>query len=101
MMKEEDDKRSFSELSKKERREKARKLVFGDFKDEYMGNIWGWKFSMYSFVGLVLVGSLAFYGIYTGKIDLSKAEEDAANSVLQNSNPYLQKATVNDSLKYK
>jgi hypothetical protein len=101
MMKEEDDKRSFSELSKKERREKARKLVFGDFKDEYMGNIWGWKFSMYSFVGLVLVGSLAFYGIYTGKIDLSKAEEDAANSVLQNTNPYLQKATVNDSLKYK
>lgn len=100
-MKEEDDKRSFSELSKKERREKARKLVFGDFKDEYMGNIWGWKFSMYSFVGLVLVGSLAFYGIYTGKIDLSKAEEDAANSVLQNTNPYLQKATVNDSLKYK
>ena len=100
-MKEEDDKRSFSELSKKERREKARKLVFGDFKDEYMGNIWGWKFSMYSFVGLVLVGSLAFYGIYTGKIDLSKAEEDAANSVLHNTNPYLQKATVNDSLKYK
>ncbi len=100
-MKEEDDKRSFSELSKKERREKARKLVFGEFKDEYMGNIWGWKFSMYSFAGLVLVGSLAFYGIYTGKIDLSKAEEDAANSVLQNTNPYLQKATVNDSLKYK
>ena len=41
-MPQEDDKRTFSELSKKERREKARKLIFGEFKDEYMGNIWGW-----------------------------------------------------------
>ena len=64
-MAKDDDKRAFIELSKKERRDKARKLVFGDFKDEYMGNIWGWKFSIISFIGLLLVGGLAFYGIYT------------------------------------
>lgn len=100
-MPQEDDKRTFSELSKKERREKARKLIFGEFKDEYMGNIWGWKFSMFSLTGLFLVASLAFYGIYTGKIDLQKIEDDSPESVLQNANPHLQKSDVNDTLKYK
>lgn len=98
-MKEEDDKREFIELSRKERRDKARKMIFGEFKDEYLGNIWGWKFSFFSLVGLLLVGGLATYGIYTGKIDLNKIEDDSPASVLHNSNPHLQNKSVNDTLK--
>ena len=70
------DDRKFIELSKEERKEKSRKLLFGDYKDEYLGNIWGWKFSMISFIGLLFVGALAFYGIKTGKIDLEQLDKE-------------------------
>lgn len=98
-MEKEKDKRPFIELSRKERRDKARKMVFGDFKDEYLGNIWGWKFSKFSFIGLALVGSLAFYGISTGKIDLQKLDREEPSSVLENPNPFLNKTPVKDTLK--
>ena len=97
-MAKDDDKRAFIELSKKERRDKARKLVFGDFKDEYMGNIWGWKFSIISFIGLLLVGGLAFYGIYTGKIDSEELLKDNQSSLFENSNSHLQKVVDKDTL---
>ncbi len=97
-MDKEDDKREFIELSRKERREKARKMIFGDIKDEYLGNIWGWKFSFFSLIGLLLVGGLALYGIQTGKIDLQKLEEDSPSSVFENANPHLKKEVVKDSL---
>jgi hypothetical protein len=100
-MEKEEDKRPFIELSRKERREKARKRIFGDYKDEYLGNIWGWKFSKFSFIGLTLVGGLAFYGIYTGKIDLQKLNEEEPASVLEHPNPYLDKTPVKDTLKLK
>lgn len=99
-MEKEDDKRPFIELSRKERRDKARKMIFGDFKDEYMGNIWGWKFSGFSLIGLLLVGGLAIYGISTGKIDLEKMDNESPFNGLQNSNPHLKKYPVKDTLKY-
>jgi len=95
----EEDKRPFIELSRKERRDKARKMVFGDYEDEYLGNIWGWKFSRFSFIGLALIGGLAFYGIYTGKIDLDELNKNESNSVLENPKPYLEKTSVKDTLK--
>ncbi|CAA6827747.1 MAG: Unknown protein [uncultured Aureispira sp.] len=95
----EEDKRPFIELSRKERREKARKLIFGDYEDEYLGNIWGWKFSRFSFIGLLLIGGLALYGIYTGKIDLQELDAKEPSSVLENPNPYLDKTPVKDTLK--
>lgn len=98
-MKEEEDKRPFSELTKEERRARTRKLVFGEDGDKYMGNIWGTKFSMISLVGLSLVSLLAFYGIYTGKIDLKELEKENASSVLENPNPHLYRKPVKDSLK--
>lgn len=70
------DDRKFIELSKEERKEKSRKLLFGDYKDEYLGNIWGWKFSLISFIGLLVVGALAFYGVKTGKIDLEQLDKE-------------------------
>jgi len=98
-MEKEEDKRPFIELSRKERRDKARKMIFGDFKDEYLGNIWGWKFSKFSFVGLILVGGLAFYGISTGKIDLQKLDREESSSVLETPTPHLNKTAVKDTLK--
>ncbi|MFT5646536.1 MAG: hypothetical protein ACI976_001218 [Aureispira sp.] len=100
-MKKREKERPFIELSRKERREAARKRIFGDYKDEYLGNIWGWKFSRFSFIGLALIGGLAFYGIYTGKIDLQKLNETEPASVLENPNPYLDKTPVKDTLKLK
>jgi|VirMetMinimDraft_7_1064189.scaffolds.fasta_scaffold81185_1 hypothetical protein len=100
-MKEEEDKRPFIELSRKERRDKARKMIFGDYEDEYLGNIWGWKFSRFSFIGLALIGGLAFYGIYTGKIDLQKLNETEPSSVLESPKPYPDKRLVKDTLKLK
>ena len=97
-MAKDDDKRAFIELSKKERRDKARKLIFGEFKDEYMGNIWGWKFSIISLIGLLLVGGLAFYGIYTGKIDSEEFIKDNESSLFENSNSHLQKEADKDTL---
>lgn len=99
-MEKEDDQRPFIELSRKERRERARKIIFGDYKDEYLGNIWGWKFSTFSFIGLILIGGLAIYGISTGKINLQKLDNDSPSSVLQNSNPHTKKEAVKDTLKY-
>ncbi|WMX16404.1 MULTISPECIES: hypothetical protein [unclassified Aureispira] len=98
-MEKEEDERPFIELSRKERRDRARKMIFGDFKDEYLGNIWGWKFSTFSFIGLALVGAVAFYGIYTGKIDLNKLDKEEPASVLENPNPHLKEAAVKDTLK--
>lgn len=100
-MEKEEDKRPFIELSRKERRERARKKIFGDYEDEYLGNIWGWKFSRFSFIGLALVGGLATYGIYTGKIDLQKLNAEEPSSVLVNPNPHLDKVPVKDTLKLK
>ena len=56
--------RPFSELSRKERLDKARHLIFGEQTDEYMGNIWGWKFSLFSFIGLMIIGLVAFFAIH-------------------------------------
>lgn len=98
-MEKEKDERPFIELSRKERLAKARKLIFGEFEDEYIGNMWGWKFSLFSFIGLMLVGGFAIYGVYTGQIDLDKLEEEDASGLFQNQNPHLNKPVVPDSLR--
>jgi hypothetical protein len=98
-MQKEDDERPFSELSRAERRAKARKLLFGTDKDEYIGNMWGWRFSFFSFIGLVLVGLLAWYGIYTGKIDAEKMKEDSGTSIFQTPEIERPNSAVKDSLK--
>lgn len=98
-MKEEKDERPFSELSRAERRAKARKLLFGDQPDGYMGNIWGWRFSLFSFIGLVIVGLLAGYGIYTGKIDMKELEKEGQESLFNAPQPTRPNSIVNDTLK--
>jgi hypothetical protein len=98
-MEKEDDERPFSELSRAERRAKARKLLFGTQKDEYLGNIWGWRFSAFSFIGLILVGLVALYGVYTGRIDPQKMKEDSGTSVFVSPKIERPNQAVKDSLK--
>lgn len=94
----EKDERPFSELSRAERREQARKMLFGNSSDEYMGNIWGWRFSLFSFVGLLLVGALAFYGAYTGKIDMNQQLRESERSSFQQQPLERPKTGVKDTL---
>ena len=68
------DERPFSELSRKERLDKARELIFGKHNNEYMGNIWGWKFSLFSFIGLLIIAIVAYFAIKSGRIDPYKEE---------------------------
>ena len=77
------DERPFIELIRKERLNKARQLVFGDQKDEYMGNIWGWKFSLFSFIGLLIIGIVAYFAIKNGRIDPYKEEPIFQNKVIE------------------
>lgn len=98
-MEKEDDERPFSELSRAERRAKARKLLFGTDKDEYLGNIWGWRFSAFSFIGLILVALVTLYGVYTGQIDPQKMKEDSGTSVFVSPKIERPNQAVKDSLK--
>lgn len=98
-MKKEEDERPFSELSRAERRAKSRKLLFGTTKDEYLGNLWGWRFSAFSFIGLILVGLLALYGVYSGNIDPNRMKEESATPIFANPGTKRPNQVVKDSLK--
>ena len=98
-MDQEKDERPFSELSRAERREKARRMLFGAPPEGYMGNIWGWRFSLFSFVGLALVGLLALYGVYNGKIDTQRLKQESSQSIFQVAPPTEQNQGVKDTLK--
>jgi hypothetical protein len=66
----------FSKLSRKERRDEARKMLFGDFKESERTNIWGKKFSLFSLAGLTVVGVIAIISVKTGHIDPQNLPED-------------------------
>lgn len=90
-------KEDFSSMSRKERREKALDMVFGEDRKQYMGNIWGWQFSVISLVGLLLVAAVMFYGVAIGKIDLEKQRLEAQPSkyIEQNSHHHMKDTTKN------
>jgi hypothetical protein len=62
---------------KKEMREKGMDLMFGKNRHQYAGNIWGWKFSMISLIGLLLVVSFMSIGIATGNINIEEHLQNA------------------------
>ena len=88
-------KEDFSSMSRKERREKALDMVFGEDRKQYMGNIWGWQFSLVSLIGLLAVTAFMFYGVATGKIDLEKQRLEAQPSkqIQQNSHHHMKDTT--------
>ena len=71
-----EEKIEFSKLSKKERREKAIEVLFGDFKKSEGGNIWGKKFSLFSLIGILTITIIAIAAVMTGKIDPQNLPED-------------------------
>ncbi len=62
-------------LSRKERKEQALDRMFGKDRKEYIGNMWGWPFSILSLVGLSLVALFMMIGVWTGNIDLTKQQQ--------------------------
>jgi uncharacterized membrane protein len=68
------------EIFKKKRlenQEKAMDMMFGKNRHEYAGNIWGWKFSMISLIGIGVVVIFMIIGILSGKINLNDQVEQA------------------------
>ena len=83
-------------LKRQEMREKAMDMMFGKNRHVYEGNIWGWKFSIISLIGLLLIVSFAAIGVATGNISLDE-QLNNARKVQEEKN----KNHVADSLKIK
>jgi hypothetical protein len=83
-------------LKRQEMREKAMDMMFGKNRHVYEGNIWGWKFSIISLIGLLLIVSFAAIGVATGNISLDE-QLNNARKVQEEKN----KNHVSDSLKSK
>jgi hypothetical protein len=83
-------------LKRQEMREKAMDMMFGKNRQMYEGNIWGWKFSIISLIGLLLIVSFAAIGVATGNISLDE-QLNNARKVQEEKN----KSSVSDSLKGK
>jgi len=62
---------------KQEMKDQAMDMMFGKDRHQFAGNIWGWKFSMISLIGLLLVASFAAIGVATGNISLDEQVQKA------------------------
>jgi hypothetical protein len=71
------------EIARKKRlenREKAMDMMFGKNRHEYAGNIWGWKFSMISLIGIGIVVLFMIIGILSGNINLNDQVQQAKDA---------------------
>lgn len=68
------------ERSNREAVMEGRKKLFGDPKQERPGNIWGPKFTLFSFFGIVVTGLFVFYLSYTGQVDWRTGERKGAQA---------------------
>ncbi len=64
------------QLSRQERRERALDQIFGANRNEYMGNIWGWKFSLFGFVFILFAAIFAYVGTKRGLITWEQDPKD-------------------------
>ena len=78
---------------RQEMREKAMDMMFGKNRQQFEGNIWGWKFSMISLIGLLLIVLFAGIGVATGNISLEEQLYNAKKAQQEKIN----KSTVADS----
>jgi hypothetical protein len=99
-MKKREEKIDWSKLSPEERKAKKQELkaaamdqMFGKNRDQYVGNIWGWSFSLFGLAVLILIGGLAVYGIRTGQINVDEQMKKG------HKHPFYQGQTKADSSK--
>ena len=45
------------------------KLENEEDNEDYIGNIWGWKFSLIGLIFILLTGGIMYYGQTSGKVD--------------------------------
>jgi hypothetical protein len=64
-------------MSKEELDKKAMEMLFGKNIKSFNGNIWGWKFSMISLIGLLLIFGFAMIGVLTGNISFDEQIKNA------------------------
>ena len=81
-------------LKRQEMREKAMDMMFGKNRHVYEGNIWGWKFSIISLIGILLVVVFMIIGIVSGNINFDDQFQQAKKAKESKET----KLKVNDSL---
>jgi uncharacterized membrane protein len=52
-------------------------MMFGKNRHIYAGNIWGWRFSIISLLGILLVVVFMIIGIMSGNINLNDQVQQA------------------------
>lgn len=52
----------------------AKSIKDDDQNVDYIGNMWGWKFSFFSLFLIVCMAGVTYYGHVTGKLDIRTGE---------------------------
>ncbi len=71
------DPKELARQKRMENQEKAMDMMFGKNRHIYAGNIWGWRFSIISLIGILLVVVFMIIGIMSGNINLNDQVEQA------------------------
>ncbi len=71
------DSKELARQKRKENQEKAMDMMFGKNRHIYAGNIWGWRFSIISLIGILLVVIFMIIGIMSGNINLNDQVQQA------------------------
>jgi uncharacterized BrkB/YihY/UPF0761 family membrane protein len=71
------DPKELARQKRMENQEKAMDMMFGKNRHIYAGNIWGWRFSIISLLGILLVVVFMIIGIMSGNINLNDQVQQA------------------------
>lgn len=74
-------------MSKQKDKDEQDQLWGDPFDGEYIGNIWGWRFSIISLIIILLMGLLFLYRHYKyGNVDLNQMVPQQQEAPLKDSN---------------
>jgi uncharacterized BrkB/YihY/UPF0761 family membrane protein len=71
------DPKELARQKRMENQEKAMDMMFGKNRHIYAGNIWGWRFSIISLIGILVVVIFMIIGILSGNINFNDQFEQA------------------------
>jgi uncharacterized BrkB/YihY/UPF0761 family membrane protein len=74
------DPKELARQKRMENQEKAMDMMFGKNRHIYAGNIWGWRFSIISLLGILLVVVFMIIGIMSGNINLNDQVQQAKDA---------------------